>query len=67
VRESESIGVVEVVADGSGAAIAGSVGVAGNGIVARGAGVETRVAPAMSDVVRFAKCPAVRPPVLQRT
>jgi len=38
-----------------------------NGIVASGGGVVARVAPAMSAVVRDAKCPGVRPPVRQRT
>jgi hypothetical protein len=41
--------------------------VAGNGIVASGAGLEEIVAPAMSDVVRLAKCPGARPPVRHRT
>jgi hypothetical protein len=76
VRESERSGVFGVVADASSDGIVGLVvraggiepgaGVAGNGIVASGGG-EPRVAPAMSDVVRLAKCPAVMPPVLQRT
>jgi hypothetical protein len=42
------------------------VGVEGNGIVARGAGVAARIAPVKSAVVREAKCPGTRPPVLQR-
>jgi len=40
--------------------------VAGKGMVAIGAGVVARVAPAMSAVVIDAKWPGVRPPVLQR-
>jgi hypothetical protein len=77
VRESERRGVAGVVADGSSDGVVGvavvaggsvpGAGVAGKAIVASGGGVEARVAPAMSEVVRFAKCPAVRPPVLQRT
>ena len=70
-------GVVGVVGDASsegavalGVASGGSepcAGVAGKGIVASGRGLEMPVAPAMSDVVRLAKCPAVMPPVRQRT
>jgi hypothetical protein len=76
-RESEIRGVIGVVADASsegdvglGVASGGSepgTGVAGKGIVASGRGVENPVAPAMSDVVRLAKWPAVMPPVLQST
>ena len=77
VRENGTSGVAGVVADasrdgvvglgvGSGGSAPGA-GVAGNGIVASGRGLEMPVAPAMSDVVRLAKCPAVMPPVLQRT
>ena len=70
-------GVVGVVGDASsegavalGVASGGTepgAGVPGKGIVASGGGVETLVAPAMSDVVKLAKCPAVIPPVLQST
>jgi hypothetical protein len=77
VRESERRGVAGVVADASSEGVVGlgvaaggtepGAGVPGKGIVASGGGVETRVAPARSEVVRVAKCPAVRPPVLQRT
>jgi hypothetical protein len=72
VRESERSGVTGVVADSSSEGVAagwsepGAVG-SGKGIVASGGGVETRVAPAMSAVVRFAKWPGVSPPVRQRT
>jgi hypothetical protein len=77
VRESERRGVAGVVADVSRESVVAvsvtsggrkpGAGVAGNGMVASGGGAEARVAPAMSDVVRLAKCPAVMPPVLQRT
>jgi len=77
VRTREWSGVAGVVADVSSgvvvwlavAAVASDPGavVSGNGIVAIGGGVETRVAPAMSAVVRVAKWPAVSPPVRQRT
>jgi hypothetical protein len=66
VSPSDAIGVAGVVADGSsdGARVFGETKgvatlatgvVAGNGIVASGAGIEGLVAPAMSDVVRLAK------------
>jgi hypothetical protein len=77
VRKSEIRGAAGVVADASsenvvglGVASGGSApaaGVPGKGIVASGGGLEMPVAPAMSDVVRLAKCPDVMPPVLQRT
>jgi hypothetical protein len=77
VRTRERSGVAGVVAEVSSvvivglaiAAVASELGavVSGNGIVASGGGVETRVAPAMSAVVRVAKWPAVSPPVRQRT
>jgi hypothetical protein len=77
VRESEMRGVVGVVGDASSEGDAGlgvssggtepGTGVPGKGIVAIGRGLEMPVAPAISDVVRLAKCPAVMPPVLQRT
>lgn len=70
-------GVVGVVGDASseGAVALGvasgesapGAGVPGKGIVASGRGLEMPVAPAISDVVRLAKCPAVIPPVLQST
>ena len=76
-RENGTSGVAGVVADESREAVVGlgvasgwrapGVGVPGKGIVASGRGLEMPVAPAMSDVVRLAKCPAVMPPVLQRT
>ena len=76
-RGSEMRGVVGVVGDAAsegavalGVASGGTepgAGVPGKGIVASGGGVETLVAPAMSDVVKLAKCPAVMPPVLQST
>jgi hypothetical protein len=65
VRPRDTRGVAGVVADGSsdGAIVFGETkgvvtvgdGVAGNGIVASGAGIAGLVAPAMSDVVRLAK------------
>jgi len=55
-----------VLGEVSGASVPGA-GVGGKGIVASGGGLEMPVAPAMSDVVRLAKCPAVMPPVLQST
>jgi hypothetical protein len=77
VRPRDARGVAGVVADGSsdGARVFGETkgvtalgaGVAGNGIVASGAGLEGLVAPAMSDVVRLAKCPGARPPVRHST
>ena len=39
--------------------------VVGKGRVGSGAGVVARVAPAMSAVVIDAKCPGIKPPVLQ--
>ncbi|MEP6471924.1 MAG: hypothetical protein ABJC28_07890 [Acidobacteriota bacterium] len=76
-RENERSGVAGVVADASSEGVVGlgaasggiepGAGVGGKGIVAIGRGGEKPVAPAMSDVVRLAKCPAVMPPVLQRT
>jgi hypothetical protein len=77
VRTRERRGVAGVVAEVSsgvvvGLAVAAAASepgavVSGNGIVASGRGVETRVAPAISAVVRVAKWPAVSPPVRQRT
>jgi hypothetical protein len=72
VRERERSGVAGVVSvfpseNGGGVGVPSVAVVSGNGIVAIGGGVETRVAPAMSAVVRVAKWPAVSPPVRQRT
>jgi len=39
--------------------------VVGKGRIGSGAGVVARVAPAMSAVVIDAKCPGIKPPVLQ--
>lgn len=75
-RENGTSGVAGVVADESREGVVGpglasgrapAAGVGGKGIVASGRGLEMPVAPAMSDVVRLAKCPAVMPPVLQST
>jgi hypothetical protein len=59
--------LASAVASAAVCAAAGVTVVRGKGIVASGGGVVARVAPAMSAVVREAKCPAVRPPVRQRT
>ena len=65
VGDASSEGAVALGVASSGLAPGSAVG--GKGIVASGRGLEMPVAPAMSDVVRLAKCPAVMPPVRQRT